>query len=79
MELTDTYRYPNYKKFTSQEMFASLSLLARDVIHLLYYEHWTNKRKCFYVQERFASKNPQKDEHHTLLHECFQRLKVLKK
>lgn len=28
---------------------ASLNVLIHDVINLLYYEHWTHKRKYFYI------------------------------
>ena len=32
---------------------ASLNILVHDMINLLYYEHWTVKRKYFYVYQRW--------------------------
>ena len=31
----------------------SLNMIAHNVINLLYYEHWTHKRKIFYVYKRY--------------------------
>ena len=35
----------------------SLNILVHDLINLLYYEHWTDKRKYFYVN-KLDTENP---------------------
>ena len=41
---------PDDGRIISQNV-ASLNLLVPEVINLLYYEHWTGKRKYFYVKD----------------------------
>ena len=41
-------KYWRYWRSISQN-WASLNIFVHDVLDLLYYEHWTDKRKHFYV------------------------------
>ena len=42
-------RYFSHDGRSISRNIASLNILVHDVINLLYYEHWTDKRKYFYV------------------------------
>ena len=55
----DNVKY-GYNKFTRHEQVCLISLIKHSCswrIHLLHYEHWTDKLKYFYVKYRLLSKN----------------------
>ena len=48
--MTQSFTLPNDGRSISWNV-ASLNILVHDVINLLYYEHWTDKQKYFYVSQ----------------------------